>query len=46
MAKNGVSSKFNPPRAGILCIGCMGPPCNRGELAREIIKEGKTAMLL
>ena len=26
MARNGVSSKFNPPRAGILCIGCMRPP--------------------
>jgi len=23
IARNGVSSKFNPPRAGMLCIGCM-----------------------
>src|ERR1035437_3501696 len=26
MARNGVSSKFNAPRAGILCIGCIRPP--------------------
>src|SRR6516225_5957755 len=23
IARNGASSKFNPPRAGMLCIGCM-----------------------
>src|ERR1035437_6394992 len=26
MARKGVSSKFSPPRAGMLCIGCIRPP--------------------
>src|ERR1035438_5193393 len=26
MARKGVSSKFNPPRAGMVCIGCIRPP--------------------
>jgi hypothetical protein len=33
MARKGVSSKFNAPRAGMLCIGCIRTSC--GSAASE-----------
>src|ERR1035437_4428845 len=40
IARKGVSSKFNPPRAGIVCIGCMEPPAGFGPAGVEIIGPG------
>jgi hypothetical protein len=39
VARNGSSSKFNPPRAGIWCMGCLGPPVE-SRRARPKLRRG------